>query len=343
MTAITSRDLLPLQDYTKRFRGTAIRDCAVVDRGLFYFISVQVLPPDVPEPFDSELETRLSKLELDGGEQRWRTLFMEGYSNLMVSGPGSGDTVCVAVDRRGQVLARQLEGSREEQDIPGGGGQGPCRGTVTRIKPLAGRLYGCSTGRGLFYRMGPDQWVEVGPLPPPGPSSAGFQDFDGFSATDIYAGGGRSDLWHCNGQSWRKLTFPPKLEIQTVCCAGDGYVYIGCQGGHIYRGRNDEWSLVFEGYLDMEARKCVPSAGFEDMLWFHDRVYIATGYSLWEIVDGQLQPTQAPREISACGGSLSVADGVMLVAADCGAALHDGTAWSMLFSITELERQAGQA
>ncbi len=99
----------------------------------------------------------------------------------------------------------------------------------------------------------------------------------------------------------------------------------------MFRGRGDDWTMIQRGDLTLP---------FRDMVWFQDRVYATNDYGLWEIQDGQVRPSEAPIEITNCAGNLSVADGVMLMAGAYGAALHDGTSWSRLFSLIELEREA---
>ncbi|UXH80639.1 hypothetical protein [Roseateles amylovorans] len=323
-------DILSPDDYAKRFEGSSIRDCAVIDRGLFFFISLQDWDDHKPRPFAEELQTRLTKLELNA-EKRWITTFMDGYSGLMCSGPREAEIVCVAVDGRGKVLAKMLQGSNDERDVPGGKGHGPCRGNIAKIKPFAGRLYGCGGGRSVFYRNGPGLWIEVGPLPPEGRGEIGFHDFDGFSESDLYAGGGQGDVWRYDGRAWHQVAFPSNQWIESLCCGADGHVYIGAESGSVFRGRGDQWELIHQGNLSLP---------FRDMVWFNDRVYATNDYGLWEIQDGQVRPSAAPIEITNCAGNLSVADGVMLMAGPHGAALHDGGSWSRLFSIGELARQS---
>ncbi len=323
-------DLLSLPDYIKRFRGAGIRDCAVIDQGLFYFVALQDWNEDQPRPFDDELETRLTSLNLKA-EKRWRTTRCTGYSSLQCSGPRDNEITCVAVDGRASVFVDKDDGYEDESEIPAGGGVGPCRSNVTKIKPFAGRLYGCGGDRSVFYRQGPNAWAEVGPLPAAGRGETGFLDFDGFNESDMYAAGGMGDVWHFDGAAWRKVILPEKMWIESVCCGGDGYVYIGAQSGTVFRGRGDNWTMIQRGD---------PTLPFRDMVWFQDRVYATNDYGLWEIQDGQVRPSDAPIEITNCAGNLSVADGVMLMAGAYGAASHDGTSWSRLFSLIELEREA---
>ncbi|WP_173391104.1 hypothetical protein [Ralstonia solanacearum] len=185
----------------------------------------------------------------------------------------------------------------------------------------------------MFKRVDRNQWVEIGPLPPDSNGEVGFDDFDAFSETDIYAAGGKGDVWHYDGKAWHRVPFPSNMWIASVCCGQDGHVYIGAQSGSVFQGRGNEWKLIHKGDLSLP---------FKDMVWFGDRVYATNDYGLWEIKDGSIKPSDAPIEITNCSGNLSVGDGVMLLAGHYGAALHDGTGWTRLFSIAELERQAKQ-
>ncbi|UXH80629.1 WD40/YVTN/BNR-like repeat-containing protein [Roseateles amylovorans] len=319
---------LSLDDYQKRFEGFGIRDCAVVSPGCYLFVAVQDWDDARPRPFESELSSRLHKLEIDS-ERPWVTAGLTGFSRLKCAGlKGSGD-VGLAMDGLGQVYVRRAHGGGMENNVPGGQGVGPLRGAVNSIKQLNDRLYGCGGARSLFRRVGPDRWEEIGPLPPEGQGEVGFHDFDGFSESDLYAAGGQGDVWRYDGRAWHQVAFPSNQWIKSVCCGADGQVYVGAESGTVFRGRGDQWELIHQGDLSLP---------FRDMVWFNDRVYATNDYGLWEIRDGQVRPSAAPIEITNCAGNLSVANGVMLMAGAYGAAVHDGQSWSRLFSISELAR-----
>jgi hypothetical protein len=323
-------DLLTLEEYKKRFAGFSIRDCAVSRKGSYFFVKLQDWDDSKPRPFEEELNSRLT-LYREDGDWQGRTALLNGFGGLMCSGPASDVSLCVCVDRGGQVYRRGDVDGEVEQKIPGGKGKGPKRGIVDKIKPLNGFLYGCGDPRSVFKRTGINGWEEIGPLPPAGKGEVGFRDFDGFSESDIYAAGGRGDVWHFDGSGWRRIAFPTNMWLESVCCGQDGFVYIGAQSGTVYRGRGDHWKLIHKGDL---------SLAFKDMVWFGDRVYATNDYGLWEIQGETVQRSDEPIEITNCAGNLSVADGVMLMAGAYGAALHDGSVWTRLFSLIELAKQA---
>lgn len=324
--------ILVLDDYQKYFRGFGLRDCAIGDRATMYFVLFQDWDDSKPKPFDEELETRLLRVRL-GDEKPWLGRKLTGFSGLMCargSGP-SASSICV--DRAGQVCRRESSGGdfEIEHKIPGGEGKGIKRGGVRRIKQINGWLYGSGGRRSVFKRLGRNQWVEIGPLPPDDSGEVGFDDFDAFTETDIYAAGGKGDVWHYDGKAWRQVPFPSNMWIESVCCGQDGQVYIGAQSGSVFRGRGNEWKLIHKGDSSLP---------FKDMVWFGDHIYATNDYGLWEIKDGVVKQSEESIEITNCSGNLSVGDGVMLLAGHYGAALHDGMGWTRLFSIAELERQA---
>lgn len=323
-------DILNIKDYRAHFKGFGLRDCAVRNREILYFVLFQDWPSDKPRPFDEELETRVVPLFLDDVD-KFSHSKLTGFGGLMAGASASPDSRAVAVDRAGKVYVMGGGSSGVESPIPGGRGKGPMRGAATRLKQIGGWLHCAGTGRSLCKRMGSNDWQEIGPLPPAGSGEVGFMDFDAFDPSDIYAAGGKGDVWHYDGQAWKKIAFPSNMWIESVCCGADGFVYIGAQSGTVFRGRGSQWKMIERGEL---------SLAFKDMVWFQDRVYATSDYGLWEIQGETVRRSDEPIEITNCSGNLSVGDGVMLLAGAYGAALHDGTGWTRLFSLAELARQA---
>lgn len=77
--------------------------------------------------------------------------------------------------------------------------------------------------------------------------AAGFSCVDGFSENDIYAAGGKGDVWNFDGDEWRQIHFPSNMLIESICCGQDGYVYIGAQSGTVFKGRKDQWKMIHRG------------------------------------------------------------------------------------------------
>lgn len=330
--------LIDLGDYRRCFLGFTITDCVIRSRDIFYFVAVEEYDTeDVPPPDAERLTHVVVYFAKRPAETRWRRFSYKGFSGVLAGVAVHPKEQLVGVDLDGQVIAigggtHEIEASIPRDDA------GPRRGAVRGLRTLEGELYVCSGNRGLGRRAGRNQWVSlcaglpVDPDPDTSSLEHGFEDLDGFSAQDVYCVGGRGDVWRFDGQRWERVDFPSNMYLESVCCAGDGSVYIGAQSGSVWKGRGDEWRLIHRGELSLP---------FKDMVWFQDRVYCTSDYGLWEIVGDEVREAGVPPEIKICSGNLSVADGVMLLAGAFGAAWHDGSRWEQMFSIPAIAAAGG--
>ncbi|HEY9101210.1 hypothetical protein [Chitinimonas sp.] len=329
-------DILTSTSYKEYFLGYELVDCTVRDKNIVNFVLKQSYNTEKSAPADYERETRVIILFLDDPDNPFGYQELSGWSRMIAGSSSHPKNQFIGVDSKGEVYVLGSGEDELESKIPGGGGKGPSRGAVTRLKQVDGWLYGCDNDRSLFKREAKNQWVNVGGYPKASTDKEalegknGFEDFDMFSETDIYAAGGKGDVWHYAGTSWKQIAFPSNMYLHTVCCGQDGYVYIGAQSGHVFRGRDGKWEHIHKDELSLP---------FKDMVWFGDRVYATSDYGLWEIKDGKVAGSDAPIEITNCAGNLAIADGVMLLAGHYGAALHDGKQWTRLFSLADLSVQ----
>jgi hypothetical protein len=323
--------LLSVSDYERCFRGFSVTDCGIRDRNILYLVTISDYPPDEEPPSDTERDVRVVIFfPAKPPSKRWSFVSFEGLENLQAGGVLKPLAQFVGVDRGGQVVAFGSGTNDLEESIPKGR-QGPGRGGIRKTRTLDGLLHVSTGYRGFGRRDGRNQWTSLCAgldfEPAPGHSSLdyGFDDFDAFSPQDYYCVGGDGDVWHFDGKAWDQLEFPSNMRLETVCCAGDGWVYIGGVGGSVWKGRRDEWKLIHRDRMTLP---------FKDMVWFQDRVYCTSDYGLWEIVDDQLHESKVPDEVKICSGNLAVADGVMLLAGAYGASYHDGRTWNHLFNTT---------
>lgn len=216
-----------------------------------------------------------------------------------------------------------------EQDIPKGRPEKPIYTSVHALATIEGYVYATGPWRAVCRRVGPNHWEQVGDrnsLPVPkrgnsGLSNEGFNAIAGFNAHDIYCVGGHGDAWRFDGQIWRQCALPTNMLLESVCCGGDGLVYIGMQSGSVMRGREDKWEMLHKGTMTLP---------FKDMVWYGDRVWCTSDYGTWHIVNGKLIEADLPIDIRACSGNLAVGDGVLLLAGMYGAAVLDGNKWVRL-------------
>ena len=151
--------------------------------------------------------------------------------------------------------------------------------TIKSIRTIAGKAYIVGAWHTVFRRDGVDNWKCILGNNPKEIElwqeqnlNLGFNDIGGFSENDIYACGGRGDLWHFNGKKWKELDIPTNLKLISLCCANDGKVYIGCKNGVLIQGRDDSWEVV----------KSQADKDILDMVWYKGKLYLACGmYGLY--------------------------------------------------------------
>jgi hypothetical protein len=321
--------------YERLFEGFVITDCTVRKKDLVYFILEQAR-----EDRDSFTTTREIQCLDRQGFPAWGNYDFTGME-FMTGGVSHLPTEqFVAVSLNGRVFATGSGDAGLEHDLRGArsaqlkeAGAKPeeylLRGGITRLRTIGGRVWGCGRGRSVIDRVAKNHWHYHVDLPKGASflSDDGFRDLDGFSESDIYAVGGLGDVWHWNGSAWSRVPFPSNLELETVCCAGDGQVYIGAESGTVFKGRGNKWKELFRGALTLP---------FKDMVWHQNAVWCTSDYGLWTITGDKFNTAEVPAGIRVCAGNLSAGDGVLLVAGAYGAAIHDGTAWHRIIDFNNL-------
>lgn len=207
---------------------------------------------------------------------------------------------------------------------------------VKRLKRVNGKLYALCNDRLILERTGTAQWTEFPGLERPAgllddiasKLAFGFADMDAFSATDMYAVGGHGDVWQYNGSQWSPCNWPDTEKLNTVCCTGDGKVYITGNDGTIWMGRDARWEKV------PTTRYTI---GYNDTVWFAGQLWLANDDGL-EILgpNGPQQADVAPAVHRTARRLNLSADGTLLLSAgQHGASLFDGKEWQVLFNSLE--------
>ncbi len=184
--------------------------------------------------------------------------------------------------------------------------------------------------RSVFRRVGANQWEDLGrPYGLRKPKAdrdgmnmeAGFSVIAGFNANDLYCTGGHADVWRFDGAQWHECPVPTNLELSSVCCAGDGYVYIGGDHGTVFKGRENQWRCIHNGKFSLD---------FQDMVWFDGKLWCTSDYGLWTIENDILREADVPAFVRCMSGHLAAGHGLLLVAGHNGAALFDGKEWQLI-------------
>lgn len=325
--------------YEEGFKGFFIIDAAVRTKDVFSFILCESLDEgDGCEP-DKRLVNYFAKGREEIGWQQYSGFAMP---NLAVAQKPSIQAVMVSLD--GVVGIRGSGVGGMEQPIPRGK-NGAVDTSVRALTTIDGYVYAVGPWRSVARRVGPNQWESVadrqGSMPSPKPNSwgstnTGFDAIDAFSAEDIYCAGGEGDVWRFDGRCWHMCPMPTNLLMESICCAGDGFVYIGLLGGGIVKGRENSWQVIHEAQMTLP---------FKDLVWYAGKVWATSDHGLWVIENDRVVEAEVPAEIKACSGNFSVGDGVMLLAGGYGAAVFDGKNWEVIISsfayADERRREAG--
>lgn len=324
--------MLNANEYQEFFKNYTLADAAVRSRDTFSFLLKENQPDEgLQEDSDTGKQIRLITFFVNAEpENRIGYGQYLGFLRSKLAVSQHPKPQAVLVDSSGEVAVLGGGVNDMERSIDYDA-DGPRRGSITGVSTLFGQVYAVGPWRSVARRTGPDQWESLcarSILPKPGTGKGlefgtdwGFHAIDGFAPDDLYAAGGYGDLWRYDGQKWHQCALPTNMLLYNVCCAGDGQVYVGAQGGSILRGRGERWEVIHQGEMTLP---------FKDMVWYGDRVWCTSDYGLWQIVDGKLAEADVPEAVRSCAGNLSVGDGVLLLAGVYGATVFDGKQWRPL-------------
>lgn len=332
--------LIDKDTYLKKWYGYRVTDCVVRNKDIFYFVARNEEQGSRAGPTQQETVVKrvISFILSEPEESRWGRQTLNHFSRIHAGVALLPKEQFVGVDAGGHVYAVGSGVAEMEESIPGSK-EGPLRGAVHRVRTIDKYLYVVGGFHSVCRRTDRNQWESLCfNLPVPvNPTKKeycraviemGFDDIDGFSHDDLYTIGWKGRVWHCDGKQWRPIAFPSNMYLHSICCAGDGFVYIGAQSGTVFKGRGDQWTMLERGHMALP---------FNDMVWHAGKVWCTSDYGLWCIEGGKIVKPDLPAEITVCAGHLSVADGVMLMAGVNGAAYHDGQNWTLIFNTYEMD------
>jgi hypothetical protein len=330
-------------DYKKFFLNKNIVDCVVRDRNIFYFLTredykkwsrkkldLEVSPPPDEEDIQKHVVPWMRSKE---PSQQWTAGNLDGFNTLLAGVSIKPKPQFVGVDSYGHVYATGSKENGIEDDIQSFSSGGPKRGGVRKLKNINGWLYFCGGNNSLGKRVEKGKWQSFSQfIPNPDRKdnlSNTFEDLDGYSEQDIYCVGDGGQVYHFDGMKWDLTLIPTNIDFETVCCAGDGFVYISGEKGTTFKGRGSRWELIHKGNSTLP---------FRDMVWYEDRVWCTSDHGVWTIKDDKITTAEIPDGMSAYAGNLSTADGVLLLAGYGGAAFLENGQWTKVFSVAEMSK-----
>ncbi|UXH80638.1 hypothetical protein [Roseateles amylovorans] len=323
-------------------KGYSIFDCAFNNADRFCFLLVEQKSSRDVYP-----RTRFLVLGLDGPTAPRIGYYDTGEMTFSSIARGFNPEEYVAVDSRSRVYSSDSKRRGEESAIESLISLSNEAGdtvVINRVARVSGKIYAIGSDRCLYRREGIEKWVDLhaegrgAPMPADYTTSRtdwgrvlGFKDLSAFSETDFYAAGGAGDLWRFDGKTWQQCPLPTNAQLETVCCAGDGKVYVTDLHGNVWAGREESWTQVATSELSWGSQPV-------DAFWFKGRMLFGAQEGLYVINrNKQVVPLGDVEEgvpSSMVTGRIDISpDGNhLLTAGPHGACLYDGETWTRLFS-----------
>ena len=226
----------------------------------------------------------------------------------------------IALGEWGDVYCIGSRDTHDEHVAPGKGGpkdRGPMRG----LKRIGSHVYAVGMDRQTYRREAANKWSSIGPPPPAGDDTCGFEAVDGFDENQIYAVGWEGEIWKYDGKDWASLPSPTNLVLLDVCCAGDGNVYASGREGMLLKGRDRKWKTIRAGEVTQD---------IWSLAWFADKLWAASMYGVYTLEKNGLVPvdTGEPKGITAY--KLAVADGMLWSVGAKDVMAFDGKTWTRI-------------
>lgn len=327
-----------MKEYERCLHGYSFTDCVVRSRLAFTFVAARFLTDAELQQEEQQMESpafrdkRVLPFFLDAPEDtRWSFTTLHSWDLLTGGSASIPLNQFVGVDLEGTVFVAGSGVSGMEDPIPSYREGGPSRGGIRKVRNIGGHAYACGGGRTVCRRTGPGAWHSyTQSIPDPDEiGRTGFQDIDGFGPDDLYAAGGKADVWHFDGKRWQPVVIPANTWVEAVCCGGDGLVYLALDEGRIVAGRGNKWRML--------SSAPVANIGFRDLVWYEDRVWCCDDYGIWQIAGNQVRRAELPSWVAVCAGHLDANDGVLLSAGLGGAAFCQYGQWHSIVLRPEME------
>ena len=230
-----------------RFIGV---DCCILSKDVFITMSTKETEKDIWTEWPPvHIISYYDDNAREGSNDPWGYLSFEKNNLKYPKITHLNNSTYLVVDNGGRVYYASFgEGNKYiEQDI-----SNSLTGSIENIHNIHGTIYAIGINRAVIRREGRDKWTlissEIKELAEENLDvfQAGFNSIDGFNATsDLYAGGGHSDMWHYDGSIWRAIDLPVlRMRITSVVCADDKQVYAVGRFGTIVQGRGDHWKTL---------------------------------------------------------------------------------------------------
>ena len=311
--------------WRKTFEGYVIVDCAARSRDIVYLVIRQSLSEEESgELLDSDIPTRFVAIFLDQEDppERWAHQGLADFRRPICGACRKPIGQGMAISINGDVFASGSKKTGMEEIVVDGQPT-----SIERVRCIADHAYTVGLLREVYRRAEVGKWealsaglppVEADGVPVERLNDFGFRDIDGFATDDLYAVGGKGEVWRYDGHRWRPGRFPDQVPLFAVCCGADQQVYVSAEGQTLYRGSGDRWERVHQGQ---------GTDPYHDLRWFQGRLWMSSRQRFDQLVDGQVRPVPPSDRQKAFHGHLDTAEGLLVIATQDSVDAFDGRAW----------------
>ncbi|MCP4744828.1 MAG: hypothetical protein GY874_01610 [Desulfobacteraceae bacterium] len=195
----------------------------------------------------------------------------------------------------------------------------PRYGDIRSVSEIEGKAYAVGH-TGAVYRLDDlSTWTRIDDGLP---EDFNIEAIHGFNGSDIYAVGFEGKVWHFDGLAWKECDdMPTNIILNTICCAGDGNVYIGGHKGVLLRGRKDAWGIVDESHIEDD---------IWNLEWFKGKLYISTLHHVYCLDKDQFHSVEFGGNPPKTCYHLSTDGNVMWSIGEKDIRSFDGKAWTTI-------------
>jgi hypothetical protein len=226
----------------------------------------------------------------------------------------------VAIGSNGDVVVVG-QGEWKEEHVFGKSKEADSSWEFSEVREIAGKAYAVDMDRRVFRRDKPGVWTILNAGLPEAGDEDGLESIHGFSEDDLYAVGWEGQIWHYNGKKWRPVDSPTNVLLNSVVCAGDGYVYACGLAGILLRGKGTQWKAIEQEDVELD---------LWDVEWFDGKLYVSTMQFLYTLEGDGLELVEFDDDIPKTCYHLSTRDGVLWSIGAKDVMEFDGKEWTRI-------------
>lgn len=309
-------------EWVEYFKGWLMVDCSLLRSDLITIIAREDIPHEIASRgWDSDISTRVIDIFIEDGECGSSQFKGIAFPKVGISRHPKLQSLLLNKNTEGQVFydGEGLDGV--EAVKPGADNEDSFYGN--RLVCIDGWSYALGQLREIHKRIDIGKWEPMmngfdQPRYENSWDDWGFNDMDGPNENNLYAVGGKGDVWRYDGKKWRWCDFPSNEVLATVTVAPDGQVYISGDGGSLWVGKENTWKQLAKAHSTIN---------YNDSVWFKDQLWLCSDYRL-EVWDGKKldRPVHGDSTI-VYSGHMDAHENLLVVAGMSQVHAFDGKEW----------------